>query len=176
MLKRIQKCFAIHRHVLLQFVKIHIDQLIAKFLMEIGASLPEERSHIVIHRSFSAALKIDEIRLTIFHHHVSRLKIPIHERAHPALKQDICQTLKIRLKTVLLKIEPRSLQKAIFEIIEVPIDAAKVELRLRVTYIEVKILSPHYLQPCNGSHSLTQHLFLRFAKHARLPAVGNKIE
>ena len=109
MLKCIQKCFTIHRHVVLQFIQIHINQLFTQLLMEICSSLPEKRSYIVIYRTFSTALKIDEIRFTIFHHHVTRLKIPIHERAHPALKQDIRQTLKIRLKSVLLKIEPGSL-------------------------------------------------------------------
>ena len=160
MLQILIELLTIHRHIVLQLVYIFFHQLLTQIWMEVRFSLPQKRSYIIIHRTFSSSLKINKVRhqlllafrLSFHHHHIARLKIAIHKGTHLTLKQDICQTLKLILQFILLEIQTRSLQKTIFEVVQIPENRAQIKFWLRITLIKIKLLGSHHLQFSQSAH------------------------
>ena len=60
-LQRLIEHLFIYRHILLQFFEIYLHQFFAQVRMEVRLSLPEERCHIIEHRTFSSSLEINKV-------------------------------------------------------------------------------------------------------------------
>ena len=105
----------------LKFTEIGIQQLLPKRFGIGSPHLIDKRNDVVIHRAFSAALKIYEPRFTILHHHIPRLEIPIEKsRVHiVASKQVVAKPLEVVLQGILVKFQPRRLEEAILEIVQI---------------------------------------------------------
>ncbi len=104
---------------------------------KIRLGLPQERCYIVVERSTATTLKVDKPRLPVLYHHVTRLKITIHECVARNVHQHIRQAVKIVLKTVFVKFQSRSFQEAVFEVVEIPHHRAFIETLSRETYSEI---------------------------------------
>ena len=59
--------------------QVSLQQLFAEGFRIAGASLPEEGGHVVVNRTATAALKVNEPGLTVHQHHVAGVEIPVHE-------------------------------------------------------------------------------------------------
>ena len=90
MLQRVIEHLFIYWQILLKFIYIQLHQFFTQIWVKISFSLPQERCYIIVNRSFSSALEINEIwyffTIFIFYdHHVTRLKIAIHKCSHIAV-------------------------------------------------------------------------------------------
>ena len=138
--------------------------------------LPDKRSHIIMHRSALSSLEIYKIRLAVMNHDIPCLKIPVHESIVMPFQQFLRKEFKILFKSGFIEFQPRSLQKTVFEIIQVRHHHPAVELRLRPAHAEVqplRSLELDFRQTGNGFQK--QGLLLRTVI-SRLPSGGHGIK
>ena len=64
----------------LQFVEIGVYQFLAERGRDIRFCLPEEGGYVILRRAFASALKINEVGLAVFDHHIAALEIAVEER------------------------------------------------------------------------------------------------
>ena len=62
-----------------QGFQVLVNQFLAQAVRIVGLGLPEERSHVVIQRSFPSSLEINQVRLSVLHHDITALEVAIHE-------------------------------------------------------------------------------------------------
>ena len=132
--------------VFLQGIYILVDQCLPECVREIGFGLPEEGGHVVVDRSPSPALEVNEPRPVFSQHDVAALEVPVHEGGCVLLQQDVGHGLEVIFQAVFLKIHARGFQEAILEIIEVPKHRAAVEGGLRIATVEIQSFSSPVLQ------------------------------
>ena len=127
----------VHGLVLAQGVDVLVQQFLAEAVGIVGLGLPQERSHVVVDGTFAPALKVDEPRFTVLDHDVAALEVAVHERGRTAAQQYVGHLLEVVLEAVLLEVESGGFEEAILEVVQVPQDAAAVELGLRIAVGEV---------------------------------------
>ncbi len=133
---------------------------------EISLGLPQERGHVVVERPAASALKIYEPRLAVLYHDVAALEVAVHERAALRAKEHIGEILEVVLKTVFLKFKARGLQETVFEVIEVPQNRARVEMRRGIALREIHPDGSAELHVGQETHRLGQQLLLLGRKRA----------
>ena len=99
-----------------------------------------KRREVVLHRAAAASLEIDETGLTVLYHDVARLEVAVHEGIALKIHRILHQPVEIVLETDLVELEPRQLQEVVFEIVDVEIHHAPVELPVREAYVPVEAL------------------------------------
>ncbi len=143
---------------------------------EVGLGLPQEGGHVVEIRSFASALEVDEVRLTVDQHHVARLEVAVHERAAHGAHQHLSHRLEIVLETVFLEFQPGSLEKTIFEIVQIPEDAAVVELRQGIALAEIESYGAAELDVRKHANGTRQQLLLLGGERASLATLLYHVE
>ena len=136
-------------------IQIHVNQFVAKFLRIFSRCLPQKGSYIVQNRALSSALKIDEERISVLvEHHVASLKVAVEERVAVLADEICCHLAEVVLQLQFVEVDARSLQKAVFKIVQVEHNACAVELWLRIALAEVQpfcALKLHVGQQTDGA-------------------------
>ena len=89
--------FFIHLGIALQGPQIGFHQFVAQVFRETGTGLPDKRGHIIIDGTAAATLEINEIGLSILHHHVAGLEVPVHEGFAHVAHEVVPQAFEILL-------------------------------------------------------------------------------
>ena len=138
-----------HLGIVLQRVIVFHHQLAAQLMRIAGRGLPKERGQVVIVRTASAALEIDEIGCWVLgvgrdHHHVAGLEIAVKEVVAVFGRQVFGKHTEIGLELQFMEIQVGRLQETILEIVEVEQHAILPESRLRIAVLPVQSDgSPH---------------------------------
>ena len=124
--------------------------------------LPEERSQIVVERSFTPTLEINKVRIAIFvKHYVASLEISIQETVHLFGSQVFGKKAEISFQLQLMEIKVGGFQKTVLEVIQVEKYAVDIKLGLRIAVVPIHSTCSSELnvgQLANGS--LQKFLFL----------------
>ena len=127
-----------HLGVLLQRVVVFGYEFAAQLVAVACRRLPEERGEVVVERTASAALEVDEIRFAVgVEHHVARLEVAVEERVDVLGGEVLGEETKVSLELQFVEVETRRLQEAILEVVEVEEHAVLVELGLRIAVLPV---------------------------------------
>ena len=111
-----------------KFFFVKLNEFIAQRLGHLCLDLVEQRNHIVLQRSFSSALEINEIRFAVFHHDVARLEIAVHEEIVGRRADKIGEGVEIVVQARFIENDFLMwLDEIIFEIIQVVDDGLSVE-------------------------------------------------
>src|SRR5256884_3782461 len=109
-----------------QAIEIMIEQLLAQFGGQIGFSVVQKRSNIVLQRTFAAALIVEEKWLVFVQnfaqHDVAGLEIPIKKIITAGAQQQFRQTAEIAFQGLLVERDAGEPEKVVLEIIQVPRD------------------------------------------------------
>ena len=133
--------------ILLQSIVVFIDQLAAKLKGILGRSLPKERCKVIVERSFTATLEINEVGVAlIIKHNVAGLEVTIEKTIPHFSCQVLGKHMEIGFKFQLMEIESGSFQEAIFEIIKVEQHTFLIKLGLRIAVIPIKTTGTPYLE------------------------------
>ena len=134
-----------HLGIVFERIIILIYQFAAQLVRIFGGSLPQERGQVVIERSLSATLIINEIRIALcIEHHIACLKITIHETVVFFGHKVFGKQTEISLKFQFMKIKVGRFQKTILEIIQVEQHAVLIKFGLRITLLPFQSsCSPH---------------------------------
>ena len=146
----------VHGLVLAQGVDVFLQQLLAQAVGIVCFGLPQEGGNVVVDRTFASALEVDEPRLAVLYHNVTALEVAVHEGGGAATEQHVCHLLEVVLQPVFLKVHPRSLEEAVFKVVQVPQNAAAVELCLRVAVGEVHAVGSGKLHGGQQTDGLAQ--------------------
>ena len=92
-----QEHFLFYLFVGAQGFQVFVNQFLTQAVRIVGLGLPEERSHVVIQRSFPPSLEINQVRLSVLHHDITALEVTIHEYrlGFHALYQCLAKSLEI---------------------------------------------------------------------------------
>src|SRR5574344_100375 len=163
---------------LLQRVVIFIHQVATQLMRVFCRSLPYERCQIVIIRSATPALEIDEIGISLsIEHYIARLEVTVKEAVAPLCHQIVGKKLKTSFQLQFVEVESRLLQKTIFEIVKVEQHAVLIKIRLRVAVGEIQLARTSYLDIRQLADSLKQEVLLLFViSSARGTPFGKGIE
>ena len=142
----------------------------------VGFGLPQERSHVIVDRAFASALEVDKPGFAVLNHYVAALEVAIHESGGTAAKEYVRHLLEIIFQTVFLEIHAGCLEETVFKVVQVPQDAAAVELRLRIAIGEVHAVGSGKLYGGQQADGFTQQLLLLFSEYARLAPFLDGIE
>ena len=124
---------------LLQCVVVFKHQFAAHLIGIFGRRLPEERCQVVIVRTLTTTLEVDEIGSLVDHHHITCLTIAIEEALHIAcFRQVLGQQTEIGFQFQLMEIYLGSFQEAILEVVEVEEHGIGIKSRLRIAIAEVE--------------------------------------
>ena len=136
-------------HVRVQPCRIEVrrHQLVAQLRGVMRRSLPQETSHVILHRPAPPALEVNETGLPVpVQHDVTRLEIPVLERVPVRVSHQILGHLRKRLFQLhLVKVQSRSLQEAIFKIVQIEENSRPVHGSHRVTPPEIQAFRPDKL-------------------------------
>ena len=126
--------------IVLQRVVILIDQLTAQLVRIFCRSLPKERCEVVVERTATASLEVDEIRISVLvKHDVASLEVAIEETTGRRLRhvailiavnEVVGKATESSLKFQLMEVESCGFQEAILEVVEVEENTVNVHLRL----------------------------------------------
>src|SRR6476660_4442282 len=116
-----------------------IEQLLAEFWGQVGFSVVEEGSDVVLQSPFAAALVIEEVQAALVQHDVARLKIAVHEVVVRSGEQKFCEPRKIVFEGLLAERNSRQPQEIVFEIVQVPGDRLAVKTSAWITNLVVKV-------------------------------------
>ena len=155
----------VNRLVFAKSFHIFLQQFFTEAIRIFRFRLPQERGYVIIERAFASALKVDKPRFPVFYHHITTLKITIHESSGRTAEQDIAHFLEIIFQFVFLKLHTGSFQEAIFEVIQIPQNGALVELRLRITTGKIKSIRPGKLNSRKQTDRFAKQLFFLFGKN-----------
>ena len=115
------------------------DEIAAQFVRIFCRCLPQERCKVVVERTLSAALEIDERRVALgVEHDIACLEVAIEERVGGLGGEVFGEKTEVGLKLQLVKVEFRRFEKAVFEVIEVEEHALLIEFRLRIAVVPVE--------------------------------------
>ena len=110
----------VHLNVVLEVGQIDVNQFVAQFLGVSCRGLPKEAGKVILYRSSPTTLKIDEMGISFsIEHHIASLEIAIHERVGRNIGYIARHELERRFELQFMEIHTGSLQKAIFEVIQV---------------------------------------------------------
>ena len=140
------------------------------------SGLPQEGGNVVVDRTFASALEVDEPRFAVLYHNVTALEVAVHEGGGAATEQHVCHLLEVVFQPVFLEVHSRSLEEAVFKVVQVPQNAAAIELCLRVAVGEVHAVGSGKLYGGQQTDGLAQQLFLFLTEYAGLAAFFDGIE
>ena len=110
----------IHFDVVLEIGQIDINQFVTQFLAISGGGLPKETGKVILYRSSPTALEIDEMGISIgIEHYIACLEIAVHEGIGRDIGNVARHELERGFELQLMEIHTGSLQKAVFEVIQV---------------------------------------------------------
>ena len=166
----------VHRLVFAQGVDVFVEQFLAETVGIVGLCLPQEGCYVVVDGAFASALEVDKPRFAVLNQDVAALEVAIHKGGGAAAEQYVGHLLKIIFEAVFLEVEAGGFQEAIFEVIQIPQDAAAVELGLRIAVGEIHPLGSGKLDGGQQAECLAQQLFLVFIEDAGLASFLNGVE
>ena len=107
---------------------------------------------------------------------IAALKITVHEYLWFYLKKGICHTFEIIFQQIFLKLQSGSFKKTIFEIIQVPQNAAAVECCQRVAITEIHFLASLKLYLRKQADSLFQYIRFFITEVTAFSSLFDKLE
>ena len=151
-----------HLSILFQRMIVFIHQLSAHLIRIFGRSLPQERGQVVIVRTTTTTLEVDEVGFAIaVQHDIARLEVTIEETLRVLLgSQVLGQQAEVGLQLHFVEVELGSLQETVFEVVEVEQDGIGVELRLRIAIDEVQFVGTIQLDVRQFADGTTQQVNL----------------
>ena len=115
----------------------------------LSRSLPQERCEIIVIRTLTPTLVIDEIRIAIMvEHHVTSLKVTIEETVAQLIRvvrQVLGKEPEVGLELQLMEIKFSSFQETVLEIVQVEEDTINIKLCLWIAVGEVQFTRTTYL-------------------------------
>src|ERR1700730_1944635 len=123
-----------------------IEQVLANLRRQIGLSVEQKRSNIVLQRTFAAALIIHKEGLAVAQHDIPRLKIPVKEIVTRSAQQEIRQAAEIVFKRLLVERNARKPEKIILEIVQVPRDGLPIETTDGVANLIIQVTASFHLK------------------------------
>ena len=154
--------------ILLQTLQIDLDEFLAQLFRIACRGLPKETCHIILNRTFPAALEIYEIRILLaIEHDIAGLEVTIHEGttwdAHNVAGHQLERCLQLQF----VEIQTCSLEEAILEVIEVEQDVCLIKCFLGITLGEVKSKGTTYLHGWQRVHCSVHLLHVHLSGHQR---------
>ena len=135
-----------HLGVLLQSVVVFGYELAAQLVAIACRCLPEERGEVIVVRTASTALEVDELRIAVgIEHNVACLEVAVEERVDILRRKILGEEAEVCLELQFVEVEPRRFQEAILEVVEVEEHAVLVELGLRIAVLPVESACSAYL-------------------------------
>ena len=135
-----------HFGIVFQRIVVFLDELATQLMRIFGGCLPEERSQIVVYRTFASTLEIDETRIPVdANHDVASLEVAIEKTVCRFCQQVFGKEPEVGFQLHLVKVYLRSLQKAVFEIVQVEHHTVHIELRLRIALRPIHSSRSFYL-------------------------------
>lgn len=159
-------------------VHVLVYQFLAETVRIVGLGLPEERSHVVINRSFPSSLKVYQVRFSVFHHDVPALEVAVHEYrlGFHTSHQGLAEGIEVIFQQIFPEIYARRFQKTIFEVVQVPQDASMVKFYRRIASPEIQPFCPFKLHAGQQPDDLFQQVPFCLVKFSRLSSVGDELE
>ena len=155
----------VNRLVFAKSFYIFLQQFSTETIRIFRFRLPQEGGYVIIERPFASSLKVDEPRFSVFYHHITALKITIHESSGRTTKQDITHFLEIVFQFVFLKLHAGSFQETVFEVIQIPENRPLIELRLRIAAGKIETIGTGKLDSRKQADRLSKQLFFVFGKN-----------
>ena len=151
-----------HLRQLLHGIVILVDHLTAYLIRILGTGLPEERCQVVVVRTLTTTLEIDEERTSLaVQHHIPCLEVTIEESlCIVGIRQVLGQQAEVGFQLQLMEVNFRSLQEAVFEIVEVEEHRVAIESGLGITVGKVKAVGTHQLNLGQLTDGTAQQLLL----------------
>ena len=151
-----------HLRILLQRIIVLIDQLSAQFVRILRTGLPQERCQVVVVRTTTTTLEVNEIRITLsIHHYIPCLKVTIQEALLVASScQVFRQQAEVSLQLHLVEVQLGSLQETVFKVVQVEQHRYRVEVRLWITVRKVQLTSTTQLYIRQLADGTLQQLLL----------------
>lgn len=110
----------VHLDVVLEIGQIDINQFVAQFLGVSCRGLPKEAGKVILYRSSPTSLKIDEMGISFsIEHYIACLEIAVHEGIGRDIGNVARHELERGFELQFMEIHTGSLQKAVFEVIQV---------------------------------------------------------
>src|ERR1700730_4323377 len=153
-----------------------IEQILTKFRRQIGLSVKQKRSNIVLQRTFAAALIIHKEGLAVAQHDITRLKIPVKEIVTRSAQQKIRQAAEIVFKRTLVERNARKPEKIVFEIVQVPRDGLPIEATDWIAHFIIQVAGRFHLKSRQHRNHLVIGLHDRCRDVLALAIRGEKLE
>ncbi len=132
-----------------QAVEIMIEQLLAQVRGQVGLSVIQKRSDVILQRAFTAALVVEEkglwfVRIlarNFTHHDIARLKIAVEEIIATGAQQEFHQAAEVAFQRLFVEWNAGEPEKVILEIIEIPRDRLAIEAGAGIADFIVQVAS-----------------------------------